>query len=212
MAGNSHDRLCKRVSNVKLMPCHLASIILIVLYCCLWCKNAEAFVQLSLQRSALAATGCRATPAADAASATATSAALTVGIDYSRSSNWRTATSIRRKRRIRTAGRRAGSSGGVRSLKAAGLGFPPLPGSEMIDYVGRELAEQSVKHHWSSGFIGGSVGVMGTLTAIQASPHGVMRVISALALLIASNSVIGRLWTLSKLTDHVLAGPSPMLS
>lgn len=83
---------------------------------------------------------------------------------------WRTADHLPRRRRSREAsGGGGGGSGcgrGVRSLKA-GLGFPPLPGSELVDFMAKELVEQSVRHHWQSGFVGGSVGVMGTLAAIQ---------------------------------------------
>lgn len=82
--------------------------------------------------------------------------------------SWRTADHLPRRRRSREAGGGGGSGcgQGVRSLRA-GLGFPPLPGSELVDFMAQELVEQSVRHHWQSGFIGGSVGVMGTLTAIQ---------------------------------------------
>lgn len=85
---------------------------------------------------------------------------------------WRTTDHLPRRRRSREEGgggggnERNGCGRGVRSLRA-GLGFPPLPGSELVDFMATQLVEQSVKHHWQSGFIGGSVGVMGTLTAIQ---------------------------------------------
>ena len=51
---------------------------------------------------------------------------------------------------------------GVQGLRAA-MDFPPLGGSELVDTI----SKVAVRHHWQSGFIGGSVGVMGTLTAIQ---------------------------------------------
>lgn len=74
---------------------------------------------------------------------------------------WRTEPTTRRRR-----SRVGGDDGGVRSLRA-GLDLPPLPVGEVVDFVAREIAEQSVRHHWQSGFIGGSVGVVGTLTAIK---------------------------------------------
>lgn len=51
---------------------------------------------------------------------------------------------------------------GVQGLKA-GMDFPPLGASDLVDTI----SNVAVRHHWQSGFIGGSVGVMGTLTAIQ---------------------------------------------
>lgn len=54
----------------------------------------------------------------------------------------------------------------VRSLRAT-LGMSPIDTADIVDFVGRALQEQSMKHHWQSGFIGGSVGVIGTLTAIK---------------------------------------------
>lgn len=58
----------------------------------------------------------------------------------------------------------------VRSLTAA-LDMSPIDTADIAEFVGRALQEQSTKHHWQSGFIGGSVGVIGTLTAIKVQSH-----------------------------------------
>lgn len=59
------------------------------------------------------------------------------------------------------------SSGGVGSLRAG----VEMPGLEIIagflDGPAASLLEQSARHHYPSAFIGGTVGVLGTLTAIQ---------------------------------------------
>ena len=49
----------------------------------------------------------------------------------------------------------------------AGLDFHAFSGPELVESFGKGIAAQSVKHHWQSGFTGGSVGVIGTLVAIQ---------------------------------------------
>lgn len=51
---------------------------------------------------------------------------------------------------------------GAQGLKAA-MDFPPFETSDLVETIGKV----AVRHHWQSGFIGGSVGVMGTLTAIK---------------------------------------------
>lgn len=54
----------------------------------------------------------------------------------------------------------------VRSLRAS-LDMSPIDTADVVEFVARALQEQGTKHHWQSGFIGGSVGVIGTLTAIK---------------------------------------------
>lgn len=80
---------------------------------------------------------------------------------------WRTSAGLRSRQR-----RRRGSSGvqhngvgggGVGSLRAG----MEMPGLEVVEYLGKTLIEQSVRHHYPSAFIGGTVGVLGTLTAIK---------------------------------------------
>lgn len=62
--------------------------------------------------------------------------------------------------------KRKGRNEGVGSLRA-GLDFHAFSGPELVESFGKGIAAQSVKHHWQSGFTGGSVGVIGTLVAIQ---------------------------------------------
>lgn len=146
---------------------HCCVILTLLVLCGEWSNNylaAEAFVTPRLLPANVGAPGSRGAPAAGATANEISSRGTGGG--------WRTVDHLPRRRRIREGGRGEGRSErnacgrGVRSLRA-GLGFPPLPGSELVDFVARELVEQSVRHHWQSGFIGGSVGVMGTLTAIQ---------------------------------------------
>ena len=115
--------------------------------------SAEAFVASSSQLSKIIATGNRCNKGRRAEEPTARAKAGAYGLNEVR--RWRTLNGVRQRR-----------MGGLRNLRA-GLDFQPLPISELIEGVGREIAEQSVKRHWQSGFIGGSVGVMGTLVAIQ---------------------------------------------
>lgn len=129
----------------RAVPCFFALLLL-----CFTCstKPTAAFVVQTHPRSQLAAAG----------SSSRRFPACNTGSDSKQGArdNW-SAKPAARRRRCR--------GDGVQSLKA-GLGFPPL-GTELVDFLARELQEQSVKHHWQSGFIGGSVGVVGTLTAIQ---------------------------------------------
>lgn len=74
----------------------------------------------------------------------------------------------RRNRGGGSTGKSRTATGGVRELRA-GLDMPALGG----------LLEQSTRHHIPSAFTGGTVGVLGTLTAIQVGwywyrrvPHG----------------------------------------
>lgn len=83
---------------------------------------------------------------------------------------WRTSAGLRGRQWRRRGGRgvqrnRAGGGGGggVGSLRA-GMDTPVF---EVVEYLGKALIEQSVRHHYPSAFIGGTVGVLGTLTAIQ---------------------------------------------
>lgn len=78
-------------------------------------------------------------------------------------------TSRRRKgRRSKPASGRG--RGGVRSL-SVGM---EMPGLELIagflDGPAAAILEQSSRHHYPSAFIGGTVGVLGTLTAIKVGP------------------------------------------
>lgn len=59
---------------------------------------------------------------------------------------------------------------GLCGLRAA-LDIPPMTTADIVEFIGSQLQEQGAKHHWQSGFIGGSVGVVGTLTAIQVQFH-----------------------------------------
>lgn len=81
---------------------------------------------------------------------------------------WRTSAELRsrqRRRRGSGAGQHNGVVvvGGVGSLRA-GMDMPAL---DAVGYLGSALLEQSQRHHYPSAFIGGTVGVLGTLTAIQ---------------------------------------------
>ena len=142
-------------------------ILTLLVFCCEWSNNppaAEAFVT---PRQPPVNVGAPGRGGARAAGATANEIN-----SRGAGGRWRTTDHLPRRRRSRETGgggggsERYGCGQGVRSLRA-GLGFPPLPGSELVDFMATQLVEQSVKHHWQSGFIGGSVGVMGTLTAIQ---------------------------------------------
>ncbi|CAM9909222.1 unnamed protein product [Scytosiphon promiscuus] len=87
-------------------------------------------------------------------------AAAALSCDATRG-GWRTAgegTSRRRRSRGGREGNEA-ATGGVRGL-SAGLN---MPGLDLLEYLG----EESVRHHYPSAFIGGTVGVLGTLSAIQ---------------------------------------------
>lgn len=128
-----------------------------VLLCALYRDlPAEAFVASSPPLSRITATGSRCgqdgLPATGARAAGPTKATAR---RLDRVRGWRTQES-----------KQKGWNEGVRSLRA-GLDFPSFSGPELVESLGRGIAEQSVKHHWQSGFTGGSVGVIGTLVAIQ---------------------------------------------
>lgn len=55
-----------------------------------------------------------------------------------------------------------------------------VPGLEVVGYLWNTLLEQSVRHHYPSAFIGGTVGVLGTLTAIQVRACACVRVLALL--------------------------------
>lgn len=60
-----------------------------------------------------------------------------------------------------------GGGGGVGSLRA-GMDMPSLElVAGFLDGPAANILEQSARHHYPSAFIGGTVGVLGTLTAIQ---------------------------------------------
>lgn len=122
-------------------------------------KPGAAFVTLSQPRTRLSAAGNCNARAIDhyPGSSSSRGGGTTAG------AGWSIAPRQRRRRSGSGAGRRGASSpAGVGGLKAA-MDFPPIPPSDFAEMVGRV----AVRHHWQSGFIGGSVGVMGTLTAIQ---------------------------------------------
>lgn len=132
-------------------------VISFVLLCALYGDiSVEAFFASSPPLSRITATGSRC--GKDGRPSTgAKTAALTKPITHSldQVGCWRTK-DLKRK----------GCNEGVRSLRA-GLDFPVFSGPELVESLGRGIAAQSVKHHWQSGFTGGSVGVIGTLVAIQ---------------------------------------------
>lgn len=165
----SSDSTAKRhhtcSSKIAAVPWSLS---ILILYC--WIKPSSAFVALTQPRIHLRS----------AVNSNSNSNTRTVN-DYGRDSSISSGAAVvggwpttamkvvqrQQSRRRRGSSRYYGSSsGGAGSLKAS-MGFPPLMPGDIAEFVGRELQQQSIRHHWQSGFIGGSVGVMGTLTAIQ---------------------------------------------
>lgn len=128
--------------------------------CCTWVKPAAAFVNLMQPRATIAATGSSRSGGSNKACGACEGGARRVDRGV-----WSNA-EARRRKQSGGCSRRGDSLGGVRSLNSA-LGMPPMAASDIVEFFGRELQEQSVRHHWQSGFIGGSVGCVGTLTAIQ---------------------------------------------
>lgn len=130
-------------------------------------KPGAAFVALSQPRTRLSAAGSDNARAIDRCSGTSGSSSSrgtgAAGGKATAGAGWSIAPRQRRKHRGGGMGRRGASwPSGIGGLKAA-MDFPPIPPSDLADMVGRV----AVRHHWQSGFIGGSVGVMGTLMAIQ---------------------------------------------